>query len=425
MLVNRRVFVGSLAAAAAVRVARAQEPSPWKSPVLDGHLHLRREVAANIAHMDGCGVTKAVILARDTAADQINEARKQSATRLVWASSTDITTPGSEARLTEAVKKGAVGFAEMKFHVAADSAEFQRIYALAGELGVPIMIHFQEVPHFEGEGVFATGFKQFEAMLKKYPKTRFVGHADAFWANLDARYANEAAYPTGPITRGGVTDKLLGDYANLFGDLSANSGNNALSRDPQFTAGLPAPPPGQTDVRQRLLLRRRERQRRGAGQQSRPPRGWPANAWRAKRSRCCSRPRRPRCSASWSGRTHRVYRTGLDTESRHPTPNQGFFEEIGWELEVGSSPFRLLNPRRDDFAPRPRLGGALHRVAVHRAFVLGRPERDGDDVAAHPPLHRRGRAGRGRVGALDHLELLRQRHHAVADAPSALDFRPG
>ena len=141
----------------------------------------------------------------------------------------------AEARLTEAVKDGALGFGEMKFHVAADSAEFQRIYALAGELGVPIMIHFQEVPHFEGEGVFATGFKQFEAMLKKYPKTRFIGHADAFWANVDARYANEAAYPAGPITRGGITDKLLGDYANLFGDLSANSGNNALSRDPQFT----------------------------------------------------------------------------------------------------------------------------------------------------------------------------------------------
>jgi predicted TIM-barrel fold metal-dependent hydrolase len=239
MRISRRVFVGSLAAAAAARVGHAQEPSPWKAPVLDGHLHLRREVAANLTHMDGCGVTKAIILARDTAADQIahqiDAARKQSAARLVWASSTDITTPGAEARLTEAVKKGALGFAEMKFRVAADSAEFQRIYALAGELGVPIMIHFQEVPHFEGEGVFATGFKQFETMLKKYPQTRFVGHADAFWANLDAKYANEAAYPGGPITRGGVTDKLLGDYANLFGDLSANSGNNGLSRDPQFT----------------------------------------------------------------------------------------------------------------------------------------------------------------------------------------------
>ena len=38
---------------------------------------------------------------------------------------------------------------------------------------------------------------------------------------------------SGPIARGGITDKLLGDYPNLFGDLSANSGNNALSRDPR------------------------------------------------------------------------------------------------------------------------------------------------------------------------------------------------
>jgi uncharacterized protein len=36
--------------------------------------------------------------------------------------------------------------------------------------------------------------------------------------------------------RGGVTDKLLGDYPNLFGDLAANSGNNAMSRDAEFTA---------------------------------------------------------------------------------------------------------------------------------------------------------------------------------------------
>ena len=64
----------------------------------------------------------------------------------------------------------------------------------------------------------------------------FIGHADAFWANVSADYQNEAPYPTGPIKRGGVTDKLLGDHPNLFGDLSANSGNNAMSRDPAFTA---------------------------------------------------------------------------------------------------------------------------------------------------------------------------------------------
>ena len=42
----------------------------------------------------------------------------------------------------------------------------------------------------------------------------------------------------GPIVRGGITDKLLGDYPNLFGDVSANSGNNMLSRDAEFTAGF-------------------------------------------------------------------------------------------------------------------------------------------------------------------------------------------
>jgi hypothetical protein len=94
------------------------------------------------------------------------------------------------------------------------------------------------VPHTPTEGVFSTGFKNFEAMLKAYPKTRFIGHADAFWANVSADYANEVAYPAGRIKPGGVTDKLLGDYANLFGDLSANSGNNALSRDPEFTNGF-------------------------------------------------------------------------------------------------------------------------------------------------------------------------------------------
>ena len=91
--------------------------------------------------------------------------------------------------------------------------------------------------HFEGEGAWSTGYaKTFEAILKAHPKTTFIGHADAFWANVSADYRNEAAYPSGPIARGGVTDTWLGEYPNLFGDLSANSGNNAMSRDPSFTA---------------------------------------------------------------------------------------------------------------------------------------------------------------------------------------------
>ena len=81
----------------------------------------------------------------------------------------------------------------MKSHVAAAGPELRRVYALAAELGVPVLVHFQEVPHTPNEGTFATGFKEFEAVLKSYPKTKFIGHADAVWANVNANYNNEAA----------------------------------------------------------------------------------------------------------------------------------------------------------------------------------------------------------------------------------------
>jgi predicted TIM-barrel fold metal-dependent hydrolase len=37
------------------------------------------------------------------------------------------------------------------------------------------------------------------------------------------------------VKRGGLTDKWLSDFPNLYEDMSANSGNNALSRDPDFS----------------------------------------------------------------------------------------------------------------------------------------------------------------------------------------------
>jgi predicted TIM-barrel fold metal-dependent hydrolase len=198
---------------------------------------MRPAAEANIAHLDGCGISNALFLTRDGAAERVQSVQTQYPGRILgWFAGTDITKPTAEELLTKAVKSGASGFGELKFHVEAAGPELRRMYALAAELNVPILIHFQEVPHTPTEGVFSTGFKNFAAMLKAYPKTKFIGHADAFWANVSADYANEAAYPTGPIKRGGVTDKLLADYPNLYGDLSANSGNNALSRDPEFTA---------------------------------------------------------------------------------------------------------------------------------------------------------------------------------------------
>ncbi len=252
-MIHRRTFLASGLMATAGSITRAETGTraatgawsqtamsgqkwEWGNPILDIHTHLRQGFDANITHMDGCGETKAVLLARGNAGEQVRAMQEKYPNRFVWSASADITKPDAAEILTKAVKDGAQGLGEIKFHVAADGPELRRMYALAAELNVPILVHFQEVDHFPGEGVWSTGFKRFATVLKAYPKTKFIGHADAFWANVSADYAEKDAYPTGPIKRGGVTDKLLADFPNLFGDLSANSGNNALSRDAEFTA---------------------------------------------------------------------------------------------------------------------------------------------------------------------------------------------
>jgi len=235
---NRREFLEKFAAAAVVPTLAGQDRSnELVSPVFDLHFHLRPQPASNLAHLAGAGVAKANLLPRGGVLDQVKALEATAPGRFTWFNSYDVTQSDAEHVLTQAVRSGAQGFGEMKFHVAADGPELRRMYALAADLHVPILIHFQEVDHAPNEGTWSAGFaKTFESVLKAYPRTTFIGHADAFWANVSADYHNEAAYPPGPVKRGGVTDRWLGDYANLFGDTSAVSGNNALARDPEFTA---------------------------------------------------------------------------------------------------------------------------------------------------------------------------------------------
>jgi predicted TIM-barrel fold metal-dependent hydrolase len=110
----------------------------------------------------------------------------------------------------------------------------RQIYEMAATYKVPVTIHFQMVPHSPTEGTFTTGFERFPAILRQYSNTTFFGHADYFWANISAEVPNDVAYPTGKIKPGGLTDQMLSEYPNLYGDLSANSGRNALARDPDF-----------------------------------------------------------------------------------------------------------------------------------------------------------------------------------------------
>jgi len=208
--------------------------------VLDTHLHLRPNADACYTHMLGCGVTHAVLLTPAAAEDRAKAEMALRPGHFVRSVSANPAQPDGEKMIREALKAGAVSIGELKFHLALDSPEMRRVYAIAAEMNVPVMMHIQVFPHFEGEQPYNTGYTEFDKVLKAHPKTTFIGHGDLFWAHISADVPTDRGYPNGPIKPGGLTDKWLGEFPNLYGDMSANSGNNALSRDTAYSRGFVA-----------------------------------------------------------------------------------------------------------------------------------------------------------------------------------------
>jgi hypothetical protein len=72
-------------------------------------------------------------------------------------------------------------------------------------------------------------------MVKAYPDAKFICHGATWWARISGEPGARESYPRGPIKPAGLVERLLGEYENVFGDLSARSGLNAMTRDPGFS----------------------------------------------------------------------------------------------------------------------------------------------------------------------------------------------
>ncbi len=235
---DRRTFLTAALAAAAASALRPDNSALWGGPVLDTHLHLRRDPDACFTHIQGCGVTNAVLLTRAPDEAKAVEEIKRRPGHFARSVSANPAEAGGADAIHAALKQGAVSIGELKYHLALDSAEMRRVYDVAAEMNVPVMVHIQTFPHFNGELPYNTGYEHFDRVLRAHPKTNFLGHGDLFWAHISADVPTDRAYPLGPIKPGGLTDKWLSEFPNLYADMSANSGNNALSRDPEFSRGF-------------------------------------------------------------------------------------------------------------------------------------------------------------------------------------------
>ena len=239
---SRRDFIASgatlLAASVLARtgLAAADSPAPALEPIIDIHQHIPysgRTAEQMMAHQVAMGISLTILLpagSRFGLAAGVNPYPETQAFaekypgRFRWFANEVTDQPNAIDVIRRQLKSGAIGIGEQKFDVACDSPEMERIIQLAAEFDVPVLMHFQQ-------GSYNSDLHRFHRVLEKYPKVNFIGHAQTFWGNIGADYDEKILYPTGPVKPGGITDRLLSDYPNLYGDLSAGSGYQAFIRD--------------------------------------------------------------------------------------------------------------------------------------------------------------------------------------------------
>ena len=102
-------------------------------------------------------------------------------------------------------------------------------------IGFPVTFH-TVTPGFPSYGIYdELGLPGLEAVLKKFTKLKFFGHSAAFWSEISGDLTQELkdGYPRTSVVEGGAIPRLMRQYPNLYGDLSAGSGLFALQRDPE------------------------------------------------------------------------------------------------------------------------------------------------------------------------------------------------
>jgi len=131
---------------------------------------------------------------------------------------------------------------EIMLRMMYDNWDAISLFKFCGKKGMPVIV---EVNYGAGsDGRFPNrpgywyggGIEAYERAVSQCPDTNFLGHGPGFWAHISADDGYQGSdYPQGGIVPGGKVVQMMRQYPNLFCDLSAFSGLNALKRDLVFT----------------------------------------------------------------------------------------------------------------------------------------------------------------------------------------------
>lgn len=193
-----------------------------------------------LPHLAELGITKGVILSGGETGrgtnDTAREAAAQAPETYHWMCNLDYTQPETVYDRLSALKaQGAVGVGEFAVNRWIDDEFIEAVFSAAEKLGLPVLAHMSPEQGFNYGIADRPGLPLLEQALKKYPGLTFIGHSQPFWHEMSGDASADKiarnSWGAGAVTPGGRLWTLFRECPNLYGDLSANSGGNALMRD--------------------------------------------------------------------------------------------------------------------------------------------------------------------------------------------------
>ena len=111
----------------------------------------------------------------------------------------------------------------------------QNLFKGCEAAGLPLTFHIAADQDWLYGIIDERGLPELEICLQRFPKLRFFGHSQSFWCEIGTyeTWDERTGFPKGPVKEGRIPE-LMRKYPNLYGDLSAGSGNNSLMRDPEY-----------------------------------------------------------------------------------------------------------------------------------------------------------------------------------------------
>lgn len=131
------------------------------------------------------------------------------------------------------IELGCVGVGEVLPSLDILDPRMQNLFSCVEKASLPLTFDLSPV-HSGAYGIYdEAGLPGLEESLKRFPELKFIGHSSPFWAELGVlrnqfdRFGN----PDYPVGEKGRVFELMRRYHNLYVDLSAPSGENAMLRD--------------------------------------------------------------------------------------------------------------------------------------------------------------------------------------------------